>query len=707
MERDKNLEMAMSQIERQFGKGAIMKLSDGGVRNISAIPTGALSLDLALGIGGVPRGRIVEIYGPESSGKTTLALHVVAEAQRNGGIAAFIDAEHALDPVYAKALGVDVDELLISQPDTGEQALEITDMLIRSGALDVVVIDSVAALVPRAELEGDMGDIHVGLQARLMSQALRKLAGTINRSETTAVFINQLREKIGVMFGCFQYSTRVTLADGTQERIGKIVNQKLDVEVLTVDPETGTVEPRRVVGWFDNGNAERFLQFTVYKPQGNGRAQFAATPQHSIATPGGWRAAGDLAVGDRVLMPLPHYLSPQQRQLVYGSLMGDGSVSPKPVRAAGVAMKSRFRFGHGPRQTPYAQWKASLLEGVPTNMSSHAKGGLMVETSPLVELDSLRDAVYVGGKKVFSWDYLKKLTPFALAIWYMDDGSFAVRRKDGSAGRSDICIEAMEVTSRHRLLALLRDTWGLRVTLRSRAGKAVLVFDRDGIEALHALIAPYVPECMEYKLLQHHRGRCAVEVEAGELSYRLVPVPILKVATKPATRSMRKFDIEVEGHHNYLVDGVMVHNSPETTPGGRALKFYSTVRIDVRRIDAIKQGTENVGNRVRAKIVKNKVAPPFRLAEFDIMFGEGISREGSLLDVAVEQDIVRKAGAWYTFDGDQLGQGREKAKLFLRENAEIAVQLQDRVLRAVGLVADEEEAEEAAEETEDAAESDG
>ncbi len=332
VERDKSLEMAMSQIERQFGKGAIMKLSDGGVRNISAIPTGALSLDLALGIGGVPRGRIVEIYGPESSGKTTLALHIVAEAQRNGGIAAFIDAEHALDPQYAKALGVDVDELLISQPDTGEQALEITDMLIRSGALDVVVIDSVAALVPRAELEGDMGDTHMGLQARLMSQALRKLAGTINRSETTAVFINQLREKIGVMFG-----------------------------------------------------------------------------------------------------------------------------------------------------------------------------------------------------------------------------------------------------------------------------------------------------------------------------------------------------------------------SPETTPGGRALKFYASVRIDVRRIEAIKQGTDNVGNRVRAKVVKNKVAPPFRLAEFDIMFGEGISREGSLLDVAVEEGIVNKAGAWYTFDGDQLGQGREKAKQFLRENAEIAMQLQDRVLRAVGLVVDEEE----------------
>jgi recombination protein RecA len=333
-DRDKNIEMAMSQIERQFGKGAIMRMGDEEIHNIAAIPTGALSLDLALGIGGVPRGRIVEIYGPESSGKTTLALHIIAEAQRNGGLAAFIDAEHALDPVYSRALGVDVDEMLISQPDTGEQALEITDMLIRSGALDVVVIDSVAALVPRAELEGDMGDTHVGLQARLMSQALRKLAGTINRSQTTVIFINQLREKIGVMFG-----------------------------------------------------------------------------------------------------------------------------------------------------------------------------------------------------------------------------------------------------------------------------------------------------------------------------------------------------------------------SPETTPGGRALKFYASVRIDIRRIEAIKSGTDNVGNRVRAKIAKNKVAPPFRLAEFDIMFGEGISREGSLLDVAVEEGIVRKAGAWYTYDGDQLGQGREKAKQFLRENPQLAVQLQDQVLRAVGLIVDEEEAE--------------
>jgi recombination protein RecA len=326
-EKEKILDVTKEQIEKKFGKGSLMKLgANAATDQVASIPTGSLALDAALGIGGVPRGRIVEIYGPESSGKTTLALQIVAEAQAGGGIAAFIDAEHALDPSYASRLGVDIDEILISQPDTGEQALEICDMLVRSGAIDVVVIDSVAALVPRAELEGEMGDTTVGLQARLMSQALRKLAGSLSRSDTTCIFINQLREKIGVMFG-----------------------------------------------------------------------------------------------------------------------------------------------------------------------------------------------------------------------------------------------------------------------------------------------------------------------------------------------------------------------SPETTSGGRALKFYSTVRIDVRRIDSIKQGTEIVGNRVRAKVVKNKVAAPFRLAEFDLMYGTGISKEGSILDLGVEEAIVAKSGAWYTYGTERLGQGREAAKDFLRENPALRNEIETKVRAELGL----------------------
>ena len=328
-ERDKALDAALSQIDKQFGKGSIMRMGEKGTMAIEAVPTGALPLDLALGVGGLPRGRVVEIFGPESSGKSTLAMHVVAEAQRNGGICAYIDAEHAMDPVYAKAIGVDIDQLLISQPVTGEQALEIADMLIRSGALDVVVIDSVAALTPRAEIEGEMGDTHVGLQARLMSQALRKLTANLNKSKTICVFINQLREKIGVMFG-----------------------------------------------------------------------------------------------------------------------------------------------------------------------------------------------------------------------------------------------------------------------------------------------------------------------------------------------------------------------SPETTTGGRALKFYSSVRLDIRRIESIKDGVEIVGSRTRVKVVKNKVAPPFRQAEFDIMYGKGISREGAVLDMAVEMGIAKKSGAWFTYDGEQMGQGRENAKNFLLENPEIMVQMAERVRQQAGVGAD-------------------
>src|SRR5213083_2098170 len=250
-----------------------MKMNDRAAVSVGAVSTGSLALDLALGIGGLPRGRVVEIFGPESSGKTTLVYHVIAEAQRRGGICAFIDAEHAMDPTYAKHIGVNIDDLLVSQPDTGEQALEIAELLVRSGAVDVVAIDSVAALTPKAEIEGEMGDSHVGLQARLMSQALRKLAGTLNRTDTICLFTNQLREKIGVMFGCLTANTRVLLADGSRERIARIVNDRLPVEVMSMNPETREISPRRIVNWFNNGKAEEFLQFSVAKSGKNGRAQ--------------------------------------------------------------------------------------------------------------------------------------------------------------------------------------------------------------------------------------------------------------------------------------------------------------------------------------------------------------------------------------------------------------------------------------------------
>jgi recombination protein RecA len=686
-DRDKALDMALAQIDKQFGKGSIMRMGEKGSMTIESVPTGALSLDLALGIGGLPRGRVTEIYGPESSGKSTLAMHVVAEAQRNGGVCAYIDAEHAMDPVYAKAIGVDIDQLLISQPDTGEQALEIADMLVRSGALDVVVIDSVAALTPRAEIEGEMGDTHVGLQARLMSQALRKLTANLNKTKTIAIFINQLREKIGVMFGCVHGRTLITLADGTQEEIGKIVRERRAVELLTYDFDKGELVTKPVTNWFDNGPTDQFLSFRVPRVGRRGYSGFAVTPNHKIMTPGGWREAQELTSGDRVLQSVPHYLSDVQWQVVLGGLMGDGALS---LNQNGFA--ARFCWGHGRRQTEYGDWKASMFANLSVSRSTNAKSAVFHDLQPLVELAELRASVYLGDKKILNEDYLKALTPLALAIWYMDDASFTLRSKGlqaraaGGSGRADVCVEAMSADTRVRLREYLADTWGVAGKLIDRAGKAVLVFPTAETAKLQALIAPFVHPSMAYKLLPRYRGRFSIEPVFSPVRHELAPMPIVDIRPKLiSTGPTHRYDLEVAGTHNYFVDGVMVHNSPETTPGGRALKFYSSIRLDIRRIESLKDGSEVVGNRTRVKVVKNKCSPPFRQAEFDIMYGKGISREGSLIDMAVDLGIVKKSGAWFTYEGEQLGQGRENAKGFLADNPEVMVDISDKVLTAAGL----------------------
>jgi len=685
VDRDKALDLALANIEKQFGKGSLMRLGDAAAVQVPAIPTGALSLDLALGIGGLPRGRVVEIYGPESSGKTTVALHVVAEAQRAGGIAAFVDAEHALDPTYARALGVDINELLVSQPDNGEQALEIADMLVRSAAVDIVVIDSVAALTPRAEIEGEMGDSHVGLQARLMSQALRKLAGSLKRSDTMAVFINQLREKVGVMFGCFSYDTRVTLADGSLEKIGRIVDQQLDVEVLSYDIQRDAFVPRRVVGHFDNGHTDEFLHVRV--ASGNGDSRFSVTDNHLISTPHGWVPAGELAVGDQVLQSVDYRLSELQWEALLGTLLGDGALSPT---SSGHA--ARLRLGHESQQRDYGDWKASMFGNVAVSRSTNDAGAVFWELQALPELAELRRAMEIGGHKVLSWDYLKRLTPLSIALWYQDDGVFTRlsngrrERTRGGSGRVEIGVQALEAGSRVRLRDHLADTWDLHAKLIERAGQQVLLFPTAQTAKLHELVAPYVHPSMEHKLMPRYRGRFEVEPQFVAPRKVAVPMPIVEIRRGvPSGRHTHRYDLEVQGTHTYLADGVVVHNSPETTPGGRALKFYSSVRLDVRRIETLKDGTDAVGNRVRVKVVKNKVAPPFRLAEFDIIYGEGISKEGSLIDVGVEQAVIRKAGAWYTYEGDQLGQGKEKARLFLREHPDVALEIEKRIKDKLGV----------------------
>jgi recombination protein RecA len=682
VDREQALDVALSQIERQYGKGSVMKMSDQAHVSTGAVSTGSLALDLALGVGGLPRGRIVEIFGPESSGKTTLVYHVIAEAQRQGGICAFIDAEHAMDPQYARKIGVNIDDLLVSQPDNGEQALEIAELLVRSGALDVVAVDSVAALTPKAEIEGEMGDSHVGLQARLMSQALRKLAGTLNRTDTICIFTNQLREKIGVMFGCFAYSTRVILADGTSEKIGKIVNQRLPVEVLSYDPDSGEIAPRRITNYFKNGQTDEWLQFEVAGGS-SGRRKFACTANHVIFTPGGERRAADIQEGDEVLVATKHYaLSRDQKQLILGGVLGDGAL--RRVSEHNVA----FRVGHGPRQEAYLGWKHEMLAPFARAMAPTGQG-VGFDTIPMEQLSWIREAVYPngGGKGHVTQDLVQELETPAIAVWYMDDGTFNGHYERWGHGKAEICAKSLSRTDRELLARRCEELGMGRPTVTERG----LLFSGERTRLLHERIAPFVHPSMAYKLHPSLRDRFDWHPDMSDAhlngtrlklrtSLKAVPARVVKKMLQPAQpRKRTRFDLEIEGNHTYLVDRVVVHNSPETTPGGRALKFYASVRLDIRRIETLKEGVEAIGNRVRVKVVKNKVAPPFRQAEFDIIYGGGIPWEGTLLDAAIERKIVQKSGSFFSFDDERLGQGRQNATAFLREHPDLA----ERILASI------------------------
>jgi recombination protein RecA len=683
-DRKQALDLAIQQIERQFGKGAVMRLgSSAPLEEVSAVPTGALSLDVALGIGGVPRGRVVEIYGPESSGKTTLALHIVAEAQRLGGIAAFIDAEHALDPIYAKKLGVSTDELLISQPDTGEQALEIAETLVRSNAVDVIVVDSVAALVPRAELDGDMGDSLPGLQARLMSQALRKLTAAISRSGVVMIFINQIREKIGVMFGCLHHDSLVVLADGSREQIGRIVKERRPVEVMSYDPDTGQLVPRRVVNWFDNGPADEFIQFEVQGGPAH-RRNFAVTSNHIVFTPTGEVPADELGVGDEVLFAMPDYdLSDAQRQLLLGGTLGDGS-----LRMVG-RFAAHFRVAHSEAQKDYLEWKHAMLAPFSRPITRVGNGiGFSVLTMPALA-DLHREFYDRDGCRAVTMTALDRLDARSLAVWYGDDGSFMGSSDRWGKGKSVLYNKSLKGSAREAVIATLKRLGFEEIRDDGRG----FWFSAEATARLHALIAPYVHPAVDYKLHRSQRGRFCwhptEESSGGDLQsrrrHRVTPVEITKRYVKPAYRMAHRYDLEIHENHTYLADGVVVHNSPETTTGGRALKFYASVRLDVRRVDTIKQGTDAIGVRTKVKVVKNKLAPPFREAEFDVIYGEGISKAATVLDAGVEQGLIEKSGTWYTYKSERIGQGRENAKKWLQENPAVLADLEAKIRETLGL----------------------
>jgi recombination protein RecA len=656
-EKQKRIELAMNKIHKQFGKGAMIRMSDKPDQQVEVISTGSLGLDIALGVNGYPRGRIIEIYGPESSGKTTLTLHAIAECQKLGGAASFIDAEHSFDPGYAEALGINLKQLYFTQPSCGEEGLEIAITAIESGGFDLVVIDSVAALTPKSEIEGEMGDSKMGLHARMMSQAMRKMTAAVSRTNTTVIFINQLRDKIGVMFGCLDYDTRVVLADNTTRKIGQIVNENQTGLLVKTFDEQGNCVEKEIAQVFRNSEerVDEFLSFTVAKGRDNGRCQFRATPNHLISTIAGDVPAEILEEGDEVLTLQYKTLDEQSFQILLGGLYGDSHLKVK-----GNGYFSSVQNQHGFKQVAYCKWKGKLLGAL---VNSYSKKYNAWQTKPLLEFDRFNQR---------SLEWIDQLQLLGLAIMYMDDGSF----------HTDRCFiykkwSTAELEVLHNRIYYLTGASG---SISEKYGR--ITYCTAQMRKLHDAMAMHIHPSMRYKLYD----TCPFDFEELPTYQRqqveiLYPMPILKI--EQSTKKSIKFDIEVKDTHHYLADGVLVHNSPETTTGGNALKFYASVRLDIRRSTQIKDGEEAVGSKTKVKVVKNKVAPPFKTAEFDIIFGEGISKTGEVLDKAVELEIVKKAGSWFSYGETKLGQGREAVRELLKDNPELTDELELKIKQSI------------------------
>jgi recombination protein RecA len=763
LDREKALELALAQIEKSHGKGSVMRLGDEIRQPISVIPTGSIALDVALGIGGLPRGRIIEIYGPESSGKTTVALHAVANAQAAGGIAAFIDAEHALDPDYAKKLGVDTDALLVSQPDTGEQALEIADMLIRSGALDILVIDSVAALVPRAEIEGEMGDSHVGLQARLMSQALRKITGALSNSGTTAIFINQLREKIGVMFGSpetttggkalkFYSSVRLdvrrieTLKDGT-DAVGnrtrcKVVKNKCLAEGTRIfDPVTGTthriedvvdgrkqihvvaaakdgtLHARPVVSWFDQG-AQDVIGLRIA-----GGATVWATPDHKVLTEYGWRQAGELRKGDRVAQPRRFDgfgdsapISADEARLL-GYLIGDGYVGGKtPINFINVQQAlmddvTRIAATLGCAAHPQGRMSLAITHrpgernGVLDLCRRAAIHGKLAweKTIPnwFFEPDIAADVV---GNLLFglfeSDGWVSREQTGALRVGYSTTSEqlahqihwlllrfgivSTVRDYDPTQKRPSI-VNGRRVQSKRQMFEV-RVSGMENVTAFA---ESVPMWGPRGIALTEA-----IPEAMQGRRRGSQATYLAAEMADAVLNYldeRGVTAQEAAAMIGAGSGDPRGGMKQVLGASRLRRDRVQ---ALADALGDKFLHEvlaeelrYSVIRevLPTRRARTFDLEVEELHNLVAEGVVVHNCAPPFKQAEFDILYGKGISREGSLIDMGVDHGFIRKSGSWFTYEGEQLGQGKENARNFLIENPDIGNEVEKKIKEKLGI----------------------
>jgi recombination protein RecA len=701
--REKNIELALSAITKEFGDGSIMRLGTNTKMKVDTLSTGSLAIDLALGVGGLPLGRILEIYGPESSGKTTFCLSVIAEAQRKGGLAAFIDVEHALDPKYARVVGVNLDDLLVSQPDSGEDALNIMETLIRSNSIDVIVLDSVAALITKAELDGQMGDMTMGSQARLMSQAMRRLTSVVSKTKCVCIFTNQIREKIGVMFGCFPYQTSVMMRGGRSEMIGTLVNGQRPAQVISWDPKTNAFKPTVVTRRFKHGrNVKNFslndneigALRTAYKtlvfrfPNAAGFNKFSCTPNHTIFTPSGEISAEDLTIGDKILVRHTGLrFSSDLQDLLLGSMLGDGSIKQEGKMAA------YFREEHGREQKAYAKWKEKAF-GKLCRKPSDNSHGYGFSTVSLYEFAQMRAKFYSqnGRYKRVTADLLEQLNPLSLAIWYLDDGTN--NRQRTGKNKKTIYLHRLTEKECRDFEAIFARKFNLKCSIKCypKGASSSIAFYGAAADRLEELIRPYCHLSMAYKLTKHDAigsKLAGLDFSTREIE-EAIPCEIFECRDKFIDGKMGvRYNVEVEENANFLLaNGAIVHNSPETTSGGRALKFFSSIRIDIRRKDQIKTPEGKViGNRTKIKIVKNKVAPPFTEVEFDIMYDEGISASGSLLDLGLEHKVLEKKGAWITYQGELIGQGRDAAKKTIREKPELAEKITKAVLEKATVTA--------------------
>ncbi|HHH51039.1 MAG TPA: recombinase RecA, partial [Campylobacterales bacterium] len=681
--KQKALDMALKQIDKTFGKGTVVRLGDKDIEPIESISTGSLGLDMALGIGGVPVGRIIEVYGPESSGKTTLALQITASAQADGKVCAFIDAEHALDVLYAKNLGVDVENLLVSQPDFGEQALDVLETLARSGAVDVIVIDSVAALTPKAEIEGEMGDQQVGLQARLMSKALRKLTGVLHKTETTVIFINQIRMKIGMMgYGCFHYDTVVNFVDGRAIPIGEVVDKKISGDVYCINEETKNIEIKPIVDWHDNGKVENrsdFIHIQTTSIDGRGRFGFTCTPNHKILTNSGWKEAKELTFSDKLVSKYRETINGSYGEFLRGIFIGDSRLNIRDKNTANLRLQDNENI-------EYLNWKLDKLEKFLKFNEIKIDRGYRYDTEFTYEFTKIKKEL---DERNPLYMLEKAYSALSLAIWYMDDGHY-----DDKNGHNRASISIKRLKNQNAILDKIVDILKEKteiddISILYEEGK--IIFTSQGTDKLANIIATFIPKSMQYKLPENFRDRY-VDFELNnspKIVTDYVDIKEIREASDRQMRNKRKFDISIKDNKNYMVggsrNGVIVHNSPETTTGGNALKFYASVRIDVRRIATLKQGDSQIGNRVKAKVIKNKVAPPFRQAEFDIMFGEGISKEGEIVDYGVKFDIIDKSGAWFSYGEGKLGQGKENVKAKLKEDTALRDEIEAKIKKELGL----------------------